>query len=850
MFVRPVLRLLAVAPCYGGMKPFRCFPILLAVVAFVVSGAQRNIGDLGGGDDNLHIPFLLNVGLLGFNNDGQGDMYLSPSDLDDALAHAITTYTPSVYTEDQEEAAIALNVDYHLEFQTRRLPPDRLRDYEEALRRAMVPAPADTVSVFTGVPTFDVEVTGELESQLDALFEEFFLDENGRHVDKDSIRALIFISPKKENIRPADLPDDKTSFRYRYTYEGSGYTQSWISSKNYIVVDLTAGPSPHGHTNAKEGTVVSSSFPRVKASVTEFEQKAAANTPRHELVAGMTALIMSAIEYVFVPDIGEETVVYAKKVVVPIIIFRDHTQFNPLEKGDLYDKELRDERKIDLKTVRAEMEKMLLPDQELVMPTAVHDLHDHKQIAGSLYSSLRYDTVYELKGTKYIPHTQRFLDGDSLLEQMGDDGDMLAEGLLKAARLYDVDPMIREMEKKEAQEEAQDLADLATDHDPAGQPFPERILGPTPEAKSRSGSPFDDSGETLSMASLRRARNKKKRRSKFSAVQGTRVVPVYVFSFASGLVSSGNDLLFHDHALYKSTRDAVIVIQNNAESIEVPYFAGRKRLHLEPRQPTQHIVAGLMESLGGLVPPHRRYSRAHKRTITNHIWSYGHHPFAPFSKSSQMSQIFVNTALRNGVLSRLDTALRVSKEAVNSVEMFARKYLFDDGSNVSWIDREFHNHPALKSLSEKSPIAFGVVSRLHEDMENLLNAFSQASDLIWESRFRDAHILSTSILRRAAGFHEFAIAEMRLKAAEMACCKVNRKVTHGVNAWSVGYVTESIADISDHIFFVPALVLLSLYIVWWSFQKIPTGDANRRKNRHSIFSGAGGRGATMYDKLR
>ena len=127
-------------------------------------------------------------------------------------------------------------------------------------------------------------------------------------------------------------------------------------------------------------------------------------------------------------------------------------------------------------------------------------------------------------------------------------------------------------------------------------------------------------------------------------------------------------------------------------------------------------------------------------------------------------KFFLLAALRNGVLSRLDTALRVSKEAVNSVEMFARKYLFDDGSNVSWIDREFHNHPALKSLSEKSPIAFGVVSRLHEDMENLLNAFSQASDLIWESRFRDAHILSTSILRRAAGFHEFAIAEMRLKA--------------------------------------------------------------------------------------
>ena len=112
------------------MRPFRCFPVLLAVVAFVVSGAQRNIGDLGGGDDNLHIPFVLNVGLLGFNTDGEGDMYLSPSDLDDALAHAITTYTPSVYTEDQEEAAIALNVDYHLEFRTRRIPADRLRDYE------------------------------------------------------------------------------------------------------------------------------------------------------------------------------------------------------------------------------------------------------------------------------------------------------------------------------------------------------------------------------------------------------------------------------------------------------------------------------------------------------------------------------------------------------------------------------------------------------------------------------------------------------------------------------------------------------------------------------------------------
>ena len=52
---------------------------------------------------------------------------------------------------------------------------------------------------------------------------------------------------------------------------------------------------------------------------------------------------------------------------------------------------------VTLIQVRNAIEKLLLPDQELVIVDSLHDLDDHAVFA-ALYSSVRTDTVYDLRG--------------------------------------------------------------------------------------------------------------------------------------------------------------------------------------------------------------------------------------------------------------------------------------------------------------------------------------------------------------------------------------------------------------------------------------------------------------------
>ena len=129
--------------------------------------------------------------------------------------------------------------------------------------------------------------------------------------------------------------------------------------------------------------------------------------PQYEVVSSLTSLIGSAIKHVFLPDISRETVYFAEKIIVPIVAFRDHQRFNPLllNNGHTANKGS------DVNTVvRNAIEKLLLPDQELVIVDSLHDLDDHKQIFAALYSSVRTDTVYDLQGNKYIPTIHRYID--------------------------------------------------------------------------------------------------------------------------------------------------------------------------------------------------------------------------------------------------------------------------------------------------------------------------------------------------------------------------------------------------------------------------------------------------------
>jgi hypothetical protein len=64
-----------------------------------------------------------------------------------------------------------------------------------------------------------------------------------------------------------------------------------------------------------------------------------------------------------------------------------------------------------------------------------------------------------------------------------------------------------------------------------------------------------------------------------------------------------------------------------------------------PNSPQRHIVAGLAAVVGGLVAPYETASHIHDRPVLDWLWASGHQPFGPFSNTSSVSQLLLDTAL-------------------------------------------------------------------------------------------------------------------------------------------------------------------------------------------------------------
>jgi len=69
-----------------------------------------------------------------------------------------------------------------------------------------------------------------------------------------------------------------------------------------------------------------------------------------------------------------------------------------------------------------------------------------------------------------------------------------------------------------------------------------------------------------------------------------------------------------------------------------------KKMKAIPNSPQRHIVAGLAAVVGGLVAPYERASHIHDRPVLNWLWASGHHPFGPFSNTSSVSHLLLDTA--------------------------------------------------------------------------------------------------------------------------------------------------------------------------------------------------------------
>lgn len=79
--------------------------------------------------------------------------------------------------------------------------------------------------------------------------------------------ALCCLGSGAYNADALDAEDG--GYVYRYQYNGMGEATTWLSSKNYLVLDVSAGPSTYGPAISRSGGVTQGAVPSVRVRQAE-----------------------------------------------------------------------------------------------------------------------------------------------------------------------------------------------------------------------------------------------------------------------------------------------------------------------------------------------------------------------------------------------------------------------------------------------------------------------------------------------------------------------------------------------------------------------------------------------------
>jgi hypothetical protein len=566
-----------------------------------------------------------------------------------------------------------------------------------------------------------------------------------------------------------------------------------VSEGRYVVVDLSAGPVVYGPSDVGEGAVSAASLPRLEKFHNKLKQADQAKLYQRytvsdfaEIEAHLATTVVSAIQHVFIPDILFPAV-QADKVLVPIIVLRNHVEFNPWHKGHPYS--------IDIDTIRAEVAKLALPNQEISVVTDMHGLHEHKHISLALAKAHKTDTLHELNALgRWTTREKPYIDGRALLQQMKDAQDIITSGFLQSA------------------EERVHLSAFFS----RGQSTGPEVSVPN----SKSAGP--------------------------ARPLGTRILPVYVFSLL--LPAHLQNALLDRNFLYTASAEGVIVLQTNSTEVPVPFFAQDSPVHVHPNDPTRPVIAGIATALGALNTPLQRYSPLHSRVLQSHMWANGYHPFGPYTTTTGVSRVLVDMVARNAVLSRLDQALKKIHKGIAQVDRFAKRYLYDPfGENVTMVDvkgttdgsaTEYAGSMADLDAGSAGPelwqgwdnertatfrpLPVSTVERLYGEMDRLEGVFQRIGGLLQEYKLKEAYEVSGSVGLSAVTFAQYVRDEIRAAEAELVCCVLHHTPTHS---------SSSLADLAWYLFGFVLAVFVMLALVVFLKKKPQTKQSLLSKRR-------------------
>ncbi|KYR03063.1 transmembrane protein [Tieghemostelium lacteum] len=381
---------------------------------------------VGAADEPFGIETKLNVVLVGLQGDGGYNYILNAQIFNELLQDSYPIHRPhsidkskylilddyindhSRHKKDKEQDFKSMLVHNDLKYNVKSLPTSFLQSLETQMIDGLRLKNGNTYKLsIEHMETF-------FESQLPL-----------HNVDIQEF-TIVFLNPSR-----ARLFGGNEQMNYEYEFQGKVCGPTWISSGRYVIVDLSAKGLAYGSTIHKsneelisEGSVTPDSLPRlIEYFLKEGQQGTAVRGESPiELQAHMTAIVIQSIQYIFCQDSKYDYIPIFQKVLIPILIFKDH-----FEGASRFVEET----SLDLSVIKREANR-LFPFSDVSVIVGEHSLHDHKHIAMALSKSIQSHTSFELNpATKtYHPYTKTFVDSKELLMKLKKEDDILASGLI------------------------------------------------------------------------------------------------------------------------------------------------------------------------------------------------------------------------------------------------------------------------------------------------------------------------------------------------------------------------------------------------------------------------------------
>ncbi|KAL5542001.1 hypothetical protein UlMin_009711 [Ulmus minor] len=710
----------------------------------------------------FQVPLEVNVVLIGFSGDGGYRYDVDAHKLEEFLRVSFPSHRPSCF-----ETSEPLDIEHHVVFNAFPAGQAELIALEKALRENMVAAGKARESDFgREVPLFEVEATA-VEPVFKKLYSYIFdIDDavtSAEELDRPVPSAIFIVNFDKVRMDPRnnntdldslmygkitqltedDMKEQEGGYVYRYRYNGGGATQVWLGSGRFVVIDLSAGPCTYGKIETEEGSVSSRTLPRLRNMKFSSGLPAPSDHITHDIFIGQLAsLISTTVEHVIAPDVRFETVDLATRLLVPIIVLKNHNRYDIImDKGHNYS--------IDIEAIQAEVKKMVFEGQEVVLIGGTHPLHHHEKLAIAVSKAMRGHSLQETKNDgRFHVHTKTYLDAAILKEEMERSADVLAHGLLEMA-----DPSLSSkfFLRQEWIDDFDDSSDSILKHKPLWATYDSKRGKKKKTVESKQGS--------------------------LHRTYGTRVIPVFVLSLAD----VDAQLMMEEESLVWASKDVVIVLEHQNEKIPLSYVSETDRRHALPSQAQRHILAGLASALGGLSAPYEKASHVHERPVVNWLWASGCHPFGPFSNTSQISQMLQDVALRNTIYARVDSALHRIRETSEAVQTFAADYLKTPlGEPVKGKKNKTRTELWLEKFYKKTahlpePFPHELVERLEKYLDSLEEQLVDLSSLLYDHRLQDAHLNSSEILQSTVFTQQYVDHVLANERANMKCCEIEYK---------------------------------------------------------------------------